>query len=198
MRYAIHGFVLALIGLNLFAYYALTLQIKTISLLYRVNPYNSLLKLILLLLGAFYVWNGSTIKIYQLMQLHTWPDLMPGELLAFQASLELALLLVGAHFGAAIADLLIMLIEKGYHALFMAFIKATGLNLRGLAYTRVVKTSTLPPQVVSRGQGGGGRSPSMVAQEAIAKMEAAKKANRNADSAKENKQKAVRKVTSGM
>ena len=188
---------MALLGLNFFAYYALTLQIKTIPLLKKVNPYYAWLKLGAMLCMAFFTWQSITPTIYHLLQLHTWPHLMPGELLIFRVTLEFAVLLVGAHLGGAIADITIWLFEKGYHRLLMAFLKSTGLNLKNLAYTRVPKMTTLPPQVVSRGSAGGGKSPSMVAQEAIAKMEAEKKAARDAAASPE-KQSAVRQITSAM
>ncbi len=175
MIYALHGITLALLGLNLLAYHAVELEVKHLKLLLFVSEYEALLKAVLMLGAAFCAREWVLLHLYAWIQLEAWQNVQIGELWLFRCSIEVLFALMGASAAAVVADSLIWVLELIYHRLSMIFIKMTGLNLATFKteYKREVNVNAIPPTVAGSG-GGGGRSPSRTAQEAIAAMEAAK------------------------
>ncbi len=182
---SLYGIVLVLVGLDVVAYRGLELQLADLKQLFRIQPYEATLKLVLLIACAFHFWRDGSSWVYVSAGLETLPDLMPGEAFFFRISLELFLLQFGANFGAFLADGAIWLIEKAYHRWLMMFLKMTGLNLADFTknYTRTV-SNIMPPPTVATDGGNNNRSPSQAAQRAIAELEAKQKAAKDAALAK--------------
>lgn len=178
MIYTIYGFVLILIGLSGLAYYGLNVQWQSLKQLYWVQPYEACFKALLTLTVVWYFWVEGARFVYDILQFEKHPPLMIGELYLFKGSLEIFLSVLGANIGAFISDVCISVLEWLYYHWSMFFLKIRGLNLHQLEYERTKVSNIVPAAVATSGNAG--RSPSQVAQRAIAEMEAKQKAAKDA------------------
>ena len=179
MIYTIYGFVLILIGLSGLAYHGLEVQWKALKQLYWVHHYQGFFKALLTLAVVFYFWRSGAGFVYGILQFEHHPPLMPGEIFIFKATLEVFLGLLGANLGALLADVCIFVVEWIYYHWSMLFLKLRGLNMHQMEYDRTRVSNVVPPSVVTT-TSGSGKSPSQVAQRAIAEMEAKQKAAKDA------------------
>lgn len=180
MTYTIYGFILILIGLIGLACHGLEVQWKSLKQLFSVHRYEGWFKVLLTLAVTLYFWIVDGDAVYSVMQFDKYPPLMQGEVFIFRVCLELFLTVLGANIGALLSDICIFIFEWIYHRWSMLFLNMSGQNLNKTEYQRAKGVNTLPPQVVSTSGGSGAKSPSQVAQRAIAEMEAKQKAAKEA------------------
>lgn len=169
-----YGVMLILSGLNSLAYYWILSILNKNALLSRASRSLSYLKTSFLLLGTGYAL--STLKNDEIgMNSLQNSGYSSGESWLFQIALSLFWILFCILIASVISDICVYGVDRLWHQAVLWWLKKTGGHLGVPSGGVHYPTTGIPPKTMNIGYGKTHTSPSMAAQEAIAKMEKEKK-----------------------